>query len=207
MGDSFMNNGGALHVLGVVADTHVPDRVNALHPELLSALRTAGVERILHAGDVCVRQVIEELESVAPVTVARGNRDWMLSPLPPWSALLELDGVRVVMAHGQGSFFTYWLDKFLFVFQGYRFERYQRVVEASSALEADVYIFGHTHRAENRLVGGRLFFNPGSASFGFIKGSRHPSFGLLTILPGGQVQGEIRPLNGWRVVKGRWERL
>lgn len=201
-----MNTQKAYHVLGVVADTHVPDRVNALHPGLLSALKSAGVEQILHAGDACIRQVIEELESVAPVTVVRGNRDWMLSPLPPWRVTLELNGVRVAMAHGQGSFFTYWLDKFFFVFQGYRFERYQRVV-ATAAPEADVYVFGHTHRAENRMDGGRLFFNPGSASFGFIEGSRHPSFGLLTILPDGRVQGEICPLNGWRVVQGRWERV
>lgn len=191
--------------VGVVADTHVPDRVSELHPDLLAALHSAQVQQILHAGDACINRVIDELEQVAPVMVARGNRDWMLRPTPPWSIRLTLGEVRVLLAHGQGNFVSYWIDKFLFVLQGYRFERYRRMV-AGDWPEADVLVFGHTHRAENRAVGGRLFFNPGSASFGFLEGHRSPSFGLLHIGPGRAVRGEIIGLNGWRVSQGRWTR-
>ncbi len=192
--------------VGVVADTHVPDRVNDLHPGLIASLREAGVQHILHAGDACINRVIDELSRVAPVTVARGNRDWMLRPPPPWTSRLEFGGVRVLLAHGQGNFVSYWIDKFLFVLQGYRFERYRRLV-TNDWPEAEVVVFGHTHRAENRMEGGRLFFNPGSASFGFLEGSRSPTYGLLHIERGRLVRGEICSLVGWRVVQGRWTRV
>ena len=45
--------------LGVVADTHVPDRMQALPAAALEALQ--GVDAILHAGDVCVRPVLDTL--------------------------------------------------------------------------------------------------------------------------------------------------
>ncbi len=189
--------------VGVVADTHVPDRVNELHPGLLPALRDAQVTHILHAGDACVNRILEELATVAPVTVVRGNRDWMLRPLPPWNVRLELGGVKIALAHGQGSFTSYWLDKFLYVLQGYRFERYRRLV-AGSWPAAQVIVFGHTHRAEQRMESGRLFFNPGSASFGFHQGNLRPSFGVLHIGPQQAVSAEILPLEGWRVAQGRW---
>ena len=112
--------------IGVVADTHVPDRVSALHPGLIDGLHAARVDQIFHLGDVCVNRVLDELGQVAPVSAVRGNRDWLLSPPPPWTCTLTFHGVRVLLAHGQGGFFTYWFDKVLYVLVGYRFERYRR---------------------------------------------------------------------------------
>ncbi|WP_322507347.1 metallophosphoesterase family protein [Anaerolinea sp.] len=194
-----------LITLGVVADTHVPDRVNALHPALIESLRVQGVQRILHAGDVCVPAVLDELEQVAPVSAARGNRDWMFTPALPWAVEMELGGARLALVHGQGSFLRYWWDKVLYVLQGYRFERYRNVV-LRACPHADVIIYGHTHQAENRREGGRLFFNPGSASLGIIPGRVPPSFGVLRVYTGGRVEGEIHVLKGWKVQRGRWVR-
>jgi len=194
-----------LITLGVVADTHVPDRVNALHPELISSLRRQGVQRILHAGDVCVPAVLEELEQVAPVTAARGNRDWMFHPSLPWVVEMELGGVRLALVHGQGSFLRYWWDKTLYVLQGYRFERYRNVL-LRTCPQADVYLYGHTHQAENRRENGKLFFNPGSASLGIIPGRVPPSFGILRMDASGRVEGEIHVLKGWKVQRGGWVR-
>ncbi len=191
--------------VGVVADTHIPDRVNALHPDLLDALRAAGVDQILHLGDVCVNRVLDELGQVAPVSSVRGNRDWLLNPRPPWQRLLTLRGIPVQVAHGQGGFFTYWFDKVLYVLVGYRFERYRQVVQRS-APEAQVYLFGHTHHPENRLIDGRLFFNPGSACANFASGYMPPSFGLLHFAQNTPVRAEICPLRGWRARRGRWEK-
>lgn len=194
-----------LITLGVVADTHVPDRVNTLHPELISSLRRQGVQRILHAGDVCVPAVLEELEQVAPVTAARGNRDWMFHPSLPWVVEMELGGVRLALIHGQGSFLRYWWDKTLYVLQGYRFERYRNVL-LRTCPQADVYLYGHTHQAENRRENGKLFFNPGSASLGIIPGRVPPSFGILRMDASGRVEGEIHVLKGWKVQRGGWVR-
>ena len=38
--------------LGVLADTHIPDRVPELDPQIIQVFRRAGVAAILHAGDV-----------------------------------------------------------------------------------------------------------------------------------------------------------
>ncbi len=63
--------------VGVVADTHVPDRAIDIHPALIPQLKAAGVQRILHAGDVCAPSVLEQLGEIGPVTAVRGNRDWL----------------------------------------------------------------------------------------------------------------------------------
>ena len=68
----------AVRRLGVVADTHIPDRVRSLHPDLLPGLKAANAEVILHAGDICSPVVLAELSQVAPVVAVRGNRDWAL---------------------------------------------------------------------------------------------------------------------------------
>jgi len=91
--------------------------------------------------------------------------------------------------HGHINFLTYWLDKILYGFQGYRRERYiQRLPKASPG--ARVYVFGHTHHAENFWQGGVLFFNPGSVTIGDAE-SRQRTWGLLEVNEDGQVVGRI----------------
>jgi len=48
--------------LGIVADTH-----GELRADALSTLRSAGVDLILHAGDIGHESVLSTLEQVAPV--------------------------------------------------------------------------------------------------------------------------------------------
>jgi putative phosphoesterase len=72
-----------LITLGVIADTHIPDRARSLDPQLLSIFDAAQVKAILHAGDVCVPRILDELGEIAPVHAVRGNRDlWALRQLP-----------------------------------------------------------------------------------------------------------------------------
>lgn len=192
-----------LVTVGVVADTHVPDRVSDLHPGLLPALQDCGVSHIFHAGDVCIRRVLDALGRVAPVSAVRGNRDWFFNPPLPAMIQTKLAGVPVALMHGHGNFFTYWLVRFNYLQNGYQFKDYQRLL-LRFAPDARVIIFGHTHRIENSWVNGTLMFNPGSASFGHRGSSPHPSFGLLRFFADGKVEGEIRLLPGWRLEKGSW---
>ena len=60
----------------MVADTHVPDRLARLPSGLAAAL--AGVDAILHAGDVTTGPVLDQLNTIAPVHAVRGNRDFFL---------------------------------------------------------------------------------------------------------------------------------
>jgi putative phosphoesterase len=201
--DSLSDVNTPLVTVGVVADTHVPDRVSDLHPGLLPSLRECGVSRIFHAGDVCIRRVLEALESVAPVVAVRGNRDWFFKPPLPPMLKTEIAGSPVALMHGHGNLFTYWQVRFQYIQYGYQFKDYQRLL-LGFAPDARVIVFGHTHHVENTWVNGTLMFNPGSASFGFRGLNTHPSFGLLRFYANGKIEGEIRLLPGWRLERGNW---
>jgi putative phosphoesterase len=179
-----------LITIAVVSDTHIPDRAPALPEGLLEALSAAGVEQILHAGDVCAPRVLAQLKEVAPVLAARGNRDFVFSPSLPLVVDVELAGVKISLQHGHGGMRSYWADKFAYVYEGYRLERYWRRLTAVSP-DAKVYIFGHTHRPENVWRDGRLLFNPG-AMVGIKLGNLMipPSYGLLRIYEQGRLEAE-----------------
>ena len=122
--------------IGLIADTH-----GLLRPEVLDAF--AGVEHIVHAGDVGSSEVLEGLARIAPVTAVRGNVDGGLDL--PEVALVELAGVRVVVAHGHrlGS------------------PTPEKVAEVYP--DADLAVYGHSHKPALRRIGDVLVVNPGSA--------------------------------------------
>lgn len=188
--------------VGVVSDTHVPDRVRTVHPNLLECLHQAQVELILHAGDVSGQAVIKQLMQIAPVQAARGNRDFFFWPPLPLVTRLKVGGQELALMHGHGGCLNYLLDKFRYLLHGYSFERYASTA-SRAAPRARVIVFGHTHAPIARWVNGQLFFNPGSASFGKRLG-QNPSYGLLRFLPDGEVIGDIFELHGYQVVDGIW---
>jgi len=189
--------------VGVVADTHIPDRARELHPKLIPALEAAKVGLILHAGDISTPSVLEDLGHVAPVKAVRGNRDWSFRDSLPLVLHLELAGVPVALMHGHGGWWNYIKDKGRYVFEGYQFDRYRKMV-VELAADARVIVFGHTHRVENVKIGGRIIFNPGSANSGYRRGVL-PSIGFLHFFAGGEVQGEILNLTGYQNRDGMWE--
>ena len=121
--------------IGVLSDTH-----NLLRPEVTEALQ--GCDRILHAGDISSREILDRLNSIAPVKVVRGNNDKDWAEDLPSFLDLELGGLRICMAHKKKD-----LPKDL---SGY-----------------DLAVCGHSHQyaetwldtAENKRT---LLLNPGS---------------------------------------------
>jgi putative phosphoesterase len=188
--------------VGVVADTHIPDRASALHPNLLPALRSAGVQVILHAGDVSQTPVLEALRTIAPLYVVRGNRDWYLGKEVKLVERIELAGVSVALMHGHGGMMQYVIDKIAYLREGYQFQRYLPLLQRA-AQGARVIVFGHTHHRICTWIEGQLIFNPGSASFG-IRRTSSPGWGLLQIYPGGEVTGEIFGLHGYTLQGKTW---
>lgn len=190
--------------LGVVADTHVPDRVDVLHPGLIPELRRASVDHILHAGDICMPGVLADLEQIAPVTAVRGNRDWALATRLPFEQKIDIFGYLVLLTHGHGSWLNYLRGKAYFMFEGYRFERFRKTLIQPQP-GTTVIVFGHTHRPENVWREGTLLFNPGSAS-----SRQHPdippSFGVVKLTKDGDVFAEIVALEGMRINSRRWVR-
>lgn len=121
-------------LIGVLSDTH-----GLFRPELLPAL--AGVDHILHAGDVGDPAILTELARIAPVTAIRGNIDTHgpCSLLPATEAI-ELAGCLLYIVHALDA-----LDL------------------NPQAAGIGVVLFGHSHRPSIEHRNGVLYLNPGSA--------------------------------------------
>ncbi len=120
--------------VGVVSDTH-----GLLRQEALEALQ--GVDVILHAGDVGDPLILQQLVSLAPVFVVRGNVDraqW--ADALPSTEVVEVAGVTFYMLHELEL-----LD----------------LDPAEAGI--DVVVYGHSHRPEAEEKDGVLYLNPGSA--------------------------------------------
>lgn len=130
--------------IGVLADTHIPFRARRLPEPVFEAFR--GVDLILHAGDLNVLAVLGELRGIAEVRAVVGNTDpWDVAQALPRTVCLEVDGVRIGLAHGH---------------EGKGRSTPERA--ASWFPEAQVVVFGHSHRPLVTTVGERLLVNPGS---------------------------------------------
>jgi putative phosphoesterase len=140
-------------LVGLISDTH-----GLVRPEIFPAL--AGVELILHAGDVGGQSVLIELEAIAPVRAVFGNTDSQGEPGLAGRVALVLEGHTIHVSHGHelGSPTP---EKLL--------ARYG----------ADVIVYGHTHRALVQRVGSRLVVNPGAA--GPKRFNSKPSVARLTV--------------------------
>jgi putative phosphoesterase len=139
--------------IGLIADTH-----GLVRPEVFEAL--TGVERILHAGDVGGRAVLKELEVIAPVLAVYGNVDLPDDPSLEAAIHMTVEGHTIHVSHGHelGSPTP---EKLL--------ARY----------DADVLVYGHTHRALVERAGTRLIVNPGAA--GPRRFNVQPSVAILDV--------------------------
>jgi putative phosphoesterase len=179
---------GGMLSLGVIADTHVPDRRRSLDPRLLELLRSRDIQAILHAGDVSAPRVLRELERIAPVYAVRGNRDWLWLRHLPSERIMTFGGVTIAMAHGHFGWLRYLLDRPYYTLHGYRHERIlPRLLR--DFRQAQVIVFGHGHLPLNEWIDGRLLFNPGSPHFPSEK-KVAPSLGFLHIQGGSEIRDE-----------------
>jgi putative phosphoesterase len=175
--------------IGVISDTHIPDRGKQIHPRVIPVFCEAGVKLILHAGDISSQQILDQLQSVAPVYAVRGNRDWVALNKLPYIQKITVEGVAIGLSHGHGRWWNYLIDRVHYICFGYHKERYLPRLLAKFPDE-QVIVFGHTHWSMNQEIDGKLFFNPGSSNFPEDKTVSN-SVGLLYIYPEKLVRGEI----------------
>ena len=164
---------------GVVADTHVPDRVKHLSADMLTTFRKIKPDGILHAGDACNKQVVKTLEEIAPLTIVQGNRDFLFGMRFPRDEKLKVNGLTIVVAHGHRSMFHYMVDKLATIRHGYMFSRYYQQLHQDYP-NADIIVFGHTHHQTASWVGSQLLFNPGVA-YPCMYNNFVPQYGTLSI--------------------------
>ncbi len=172
------NETGLTARIGLIADTHVPDRASQLHPAVIPALQQARVDVILHAGDVSVPRILEQLVAVAPVHAVQGNRDWVRLRKLPMTRTLSWGGLQIGLVHGHGGFWRYWREKLRRLRYGYHLEFYIPYLIRTFP-KADVIVFGHSHVPETRRIDGKLLVNPGTTCC--PDGDFGPSIGVLEI--------------------------
>jgi putative phosphoesterase len=150
------------HVVGLISDTH-----GLIRPRVHDAL--TGVELILHAGDVGGSAILDELRLIAPVRAVFGNTDPPGEPELEDEIAIEVGGLRVHVSHGHevGS---------------------PTPAKLAARYDADVVIYGHTHRPLVTRHDGRLFVNPGAA--GPKRFDISPNVGRL-IIANGKAEVEI----------------
>ena len=132
-------------LVGIISDTH-----GHLRPEVAEAF--AGVDLIIHAGDIGKNEVLEALRAIAPVHAVRGNMDGGWAHGLPATEVVEIGEVLIYVLH----------DAYLL-----------NLDPATAGFVA--VINGHTHRAAVEKRKGVLFLNPGSAS-------PHSSSGTVALL-------------------------
>jgi putative phosphoesterase len=119
--------------IGIISDTH-----GLMRPEAERGL--AGVNHIIHAGDIGRPEIVDALRRIAPVTAIRGNVDrgeWAREY--PETKLVRLAGKSIYVLHDL------------------------KTLQVDLGVGIDVIVSGHSHVPKIDTVGGILYLNPGSA--------------------------------------------
>jgi putative phosphoesterase len=149
--------------IGIISDTH-----GLLRPEAERGL--AGVDHIIHAGDIGRLEIVEALRRIAPVTAIRGNVDsgeWARQY--PDTKLVRLAGKSIYILHDL------------------------KTLQADPGAGIDVIVSGHSHVPKIDTIGGVLYLNPGSAG---PRRFRLPiTLATLEVTPNG-MRPEIHDLGG-----------
>lgn len=156
--------------VALLSDTHSPRRWKRCPATVARVLD--GADAILHAGDVCLAETLDELSQFAPVHAVRGNNDG--PDIAEWGApdtlQLELGGVSIAMIHDSGPA------------KG----RAGRL--ATAFPEADLVVFGHSHIPWDETVGRQRAVNPGSPT----DRRRQPHATMAELLIGGDADFDVR---------------
>ena len=164
-------------LIGLISDTHIPEIAQTLPSRVKEVFK--GVDLILHAGDIFVDSVLEELGTIAPVLAARGDDDYPVRDKRMDEVQnLTLDGLNVYVIHSSQYFAR---------------DLIQHPEKHNLEKAPDVVVFGHTHRDVVQTVGNSLLVNPGSATFPYYQ-LRMGTVALLSI-KAGKAEAHIVPLD------------
>ena len=139
--------------VGIISDNH-GDWTSQITESL------AGVDSIIHAGDIGPYKYVLKMEGIAPATAVLGNTDGDM-PLDE-TAVVTLGEKKFLVKH---------------IVNPHRLQ--VSLCERLKQIQPDVVIFGHTHEPFCETLGGMLFLNPGSVTQ--PRGGYRPSMVRLTI--------------------------
>ncbi|MCW4019075.1 MAG: metallophosphatase family protein [Candidatus Bathyarchaeota archaeon] len=149
--------------VGLISDTHIPTRARALPKAVFKFF--AKVDYIIHAGDIVELEVIDELETLAPVLAVQGNMDGprVCGALPKVNSLKVMNW-KIGVTHDPSAFYGM-----------------HKMRELAKQNLFNVLVYGHTHRSNVKWEGKTLYINPGSPTNPEPPFLTRPTVGLLRI--------------------------
>lgn len=116
----------------------ISDTHGLLRPEVMEILKTC--DYILHAGDVTDERLLDQIRFFGKLYVVRGNCDGIWAVRLAQIQRFRIEELEFAMIHD-----------------------YHRIGTAYQ--EADVVIYGHSHKYTEEVIDGRLWLNPGSCGY------------------------------------------
>jgi putative phosphoesterase len=158
-----LRESGLMKTVGLIADTHVPVRAREIPRRVFEVFQK--VDFIVHAGDLVVLSVIDELEQLAPVLAVYGNMDGpeIRGKLPKLNSVKVSDWKIGVMHNPRALF-------------GMR-----KMREIAEQKGFDVLVHGHTHNPSIKWEEKTLYINPGSPTNPLPPFITKPTVALLRI--------------------------
>lgn len=149
--------------IGVIADTHIPDRAKDIPEKILKDFKN--LDMIIHAGDLVELSVLDTLKNTCPnVQAVFGNMDsYEVRKKLLEKEIIKVADYRIGVMHGYGA-------------------PYKLVDLANSSFKNDavnIIIFGHSHIALCKKKNDILYFNPGSPTDTIF--SPYNSYGIIEI--------------------------
>jgi uncharacterized protein len=149
-------------VVGLLSDTHLPDRRRSL-PSSLAAV-FSGADLLLHAGDVGDLRVLDELSALAPVIAVHGNDDSTASQANlPYQQVVVVGGRRILLWHSHYPNRSEELDSRA---GDDMLGKLQRTVDRAQQAGASIAVFGHWHIPFVYRSGNVTVINPGALASG-----------------------------------------
>lgn len=116
----------------IISDTH-----GLLRPEVIEQIKSN--DAVIHGGDFASKSILDKIKALiksdAPLFAVRGNNDRTLTELPE-SLEFELCGTKFFLVHNKK--------------------------DVPKNVDADIVIFGHSHKYYKETINGQLWLNPGS---------------------------------------------
>ena len=131
-------------LIGLISDTHIPDRARQIPEKVLESFEN--VDLIIHSGDLTSTTVIDELDNIAPVIAIQGNMDRVAGLDLPRFQVIDVEGLKIGVAHGEV----------------YPRGDTQQLLYLARELDVNILITGHSHQPKIEQVEDVLLLNPGS---------------------------------------------
>jgi putative phosphoesterase len=140
--------------IGLISDTH--DNIQNIR-RAVRKLNDKRVDLVIHAGDIVSPNAVESLADVKLVGVL-GNNDKDVAGLT--SAFNKINGKL------EGEIYETVYDGMKFaIYHGTSIAKREQLIKSG---KYDIFIYGHTHRKDNRFVGNTRVINPGTAKGWFF---------------------------------------